>query len=118
MSDKKVPVKGPAPRHTIEVEAAWLEEAKQPASARPKTRRPPPGAPRRDTIEVDRRWLIPPLPAVAIDDPRQQPPPIPAALATKPRGKLPPPLPRDDANEDPAPRRTPRESKRPPPAKR
>jgi hypothetical protein len=86
-----------------------------------------PNVPRHDTIDVDSRWLIPPLPkegpGKATEESRKQPPPLPAVvIAVKPRGKLPPPLPReDDSAAAPAPKspkRGARTSRRPPPLRK
>jgi hypothetical protein len=87
---------------------------------------PPPAGPskpvRHNTIEVNSRWLIPSIPEIALPtrgEPALQPLPVPANLAVKPRGKLPPPLPREDHESAPTdpPRRGERTSKRPPRAR-
>jgi hypothetical protein len=77
---------------------------------------------RHSTIEVNSRWLIPSIPEIAIpkrSEPPRQPLPLPATLAVKPRGKLPPPLPREDRESAPTdpPKRGERTSKRPPRAR-
>jgi hypothetical protein len=132
-----------ARRSTIDVDITWadqLPEEEKPANKHAKNARkgPPPlprqstlpsnvtRVPRRDTIEVDSRWIVPPLPSEAhgkaqdkVAQPRKSPPPLPAPLVAKPRGKLPPPLPREDdesADEESpkATKRSPSTSKRPP----
>jgi hypothetical protein len=80
--------------------------------------------PRHDTIEVDSRWLIPPLPKESHvrtgEQPRREAPLLPIPIiASKPRGKLPPPLPREDDDSGEAvaqklPKRGSRTSRRPP----
>jgi hypothetical protein len=111
---------------------SWLEPAPAPekvgsvrqadradsASTRPSK------MPRRDTIEVDRRWLVPPLPSIQEErgkssgGRRKQPPPLPPTVEAKPKGRLAPPIPREEESVDAeAPRsnrRGGRPSKRPP----
>lgn len=88
----------------MEVDPAWLEpiEAEK-AEKAAKTEK-------KSTISVKSDWLIPPLPHEAKKEPAPPKPPPPQVLAVKPRGKLPPPLPRDDGEDEP--RGT--KSKRPP----
>jgi hypothetical protein len=71
-------------------------------SSKPARKGPPPlptrsPIPLGDTIEVDSRWLLPPLPrggpGNANGAPRK-PPSLPLPIGVKAGGKLPPPLPR------------------------
>ena len=57
------------------------------------------------TIPVQSAWLMPPLPRETADQPAGKPP-RPAALAVKPRGKLPPALPREDRDDESEKRRS------------
>jgi len=110
----------PAPRKSVvDVDPAWLEDLAE--EERPPTKRgrptppptPPSAAPRRNTIPVQSSWLIPPLPdEVKKEGKAAKPPPKPArpplpkpsgppvVITTKPKGKLPPPLPRTDDEDD------------------
>jgi hypothetical protein len=102
----------PRPRQsTIEVDPAWLDqlsEDEKPRSKRSRSGAPPTPAstppsrkPDRNTIPVQSRWLIPPVPKEGkASQPPARPPPPPAATAVKPRGKLPPPLPREDSEDE------------------
>jgi hypothetical protein len=104
------------------------EEEKLPSKG---VRKGPPPLPRpskipsHDTIEVDSRWLIPPLPKESYGKTGEQSRrevPLAPVIASKPRGKLPPPLPREDDDSGEAvaqrsPKRGSRTSRRPPPRK-
>jgi hypothetical protein len=103
----------------MEVDMSWLE--KLPEEERPRRKgdrgAPPPlpagvARPKNNTIPVQSRWLVPPIPKDEVGKeagerprrPHQEPPapeskPVPASVAAKPRGKLPPPLPREDQDE-------------------
>jgi hypothetical protein len=81
---------------------AWLEQLPEDEKPRKRGAAGKAGAAdgKRNTIPVQSKWLIPPVPKdAAADRPAGSPPPLPASVAVKPRGKLPPPLPRED-NED------------------
>jgi hypothetical protein len=100
----------------MEVDVSWLEvDATQP----PDKKGPPPlpgadGGPpplraRRDTTEVQLDWLeeVPESPVVVMNEP--------PLIQAKPKGKLPPPLPREEKNPTrPPPRPAPRRSRPPP----
>jgi len=122
--------KKPKPRNTMDVDPSWLESEPAPAPRPPRVPRdlaaesspekgPPAGPRRRETMEVQMDWLEPSEPEA--DEPKKRTskhpkkkPVIPPLLVAKPRGKLPPPLPR---SEPPAPRgasRPPRGASRPP----
>jgi hypothetical protein len=101
----------PAPRKSVvDVDPAWLEEIAE--EERPPTKRgrpappPPSAAPRRNTIPVQSSWLIPPLPEEVKTEGKKSRPPVrkpsrpPVVITTKPKGKLPPPLPRTDDEDD------------------
>ncbi len=84
----------------IDVDPAWLEELADDEKA-------PSTAPR-NTIPVQSSWLIPPLPD-EVKKPSKVPKPTrppakpsrpPVTITTKPKGKLPPPLPRTDDDGD------------------
>ncbi len=79
----------------MEVDPSWLE--KLPEDERPKRRvsRTPPST-RDSTIPVQSGWLVPPLPGEVPPAERDasKPPPLPSTA--KPKGKLPPPLPREE----------------------
>jgi hypothetical protein len=119
---------------TTDVDLEWLGKVLEEEKASKGTKKgkgPPPipsvssqpTMPRHDTIEVDSKWLIPPVTKKwrrkTSDEPRE-PLPLPSSIAVKPRGKLPPPLPREDEDEstDAAAPKTPksggRTSRRPP----
>jgi hypothetical protein len=98
---------------TTDVDLEWLgkvlEEEKTSKGAEKGKGPPPlpsvssqPTIPRHDTIEVDSKWLIPPVAKKwrrkTSPEPRE-PLPLPSSIAVKPRGKLPPPLPREDEDE-------------------
>ncbi len=116
--------KKPKPRNTMDVDPSWLESEPEPAP------RPPPlpkdlapqstpakghatGPRRRDTMEVQMDWLEPPEPEADESEKRATTRPkkrvVPPLLVAKPRGKLPPPLPR---TEPPAPPRSTRPPRR------
>ncbi len=92
----------------------WLEELADDEKPPSKQGRPTPSpkapstAPRRNTIPVQSSWLIPPLPDEVKKPSKVPRPPRPPAkpsrppvtITTKPKGKLPPPLPRTDDGED------------------
>jgi hypothetical protein len=86
------------------VDMAWLE--KLPEEEKPANRRAPRAPPPRpakagkhDTIPVESEWLLPPLPKDApTGDKPPKPPPLPS-VAVKPKGRLPPPLPREDDDD-------------------
>ncbi len=59
--------------------------------------------PRRETIDVELAWLEPDARKDART--KAQPPPFPGASGQKPRGKLPPPLPREEPPESRSSRR-------------
>ena len=112
------------PRNTMDVDPSWLESEPEPAPPPPRLPRelasestpakePPAGPRRRETMEVEMDWLEPSEPesdqAKKRASKRPKKPVIPPLLVGKPRGKLPPPLPR---TEPPAPPR--RGATRPP----
>lgn len=121
---------------TTDVDLEWLgkvlEEEKASKSAK-KGKGPPPipslssqaTAPRHDTIDVDSKWLIAPVAKKwrrkGTDEPAK-PLPLPSAIAVKPRGKLPPPLPREDDESTDAAPKAPKgngpTSRRPPPTRK
>jgi hypothetical protein len=115
-------------RVTMEVDMAWLEELpeEQKHPPRKRSKRPPPlprpsKPPRRDTIEVKSEWLIPPLPEGHAAGGKPAAPATHGTVA-KPRGKLPPPLPREEPessgdHKKHKSKKPPRPSKRPPRAK-
>jgi len=107
------------------VDSSWLEqlsEEERPKSKLPRPAPPPPPASKRgaapppppskraaaapppskeesgEVIDVNTSWLIPSMPPGKVSPAPRQPPP-PAVISVKPRGKLPPPLPRDDDDE-------------------
>jgi hypothetical protein len=95
------------------VDPSWLDQLSEEERPRSKRSHPAPPPSKRastppaskesdETIDVDSAWLIPPVPALPgkVSKPPRPPPP-PAVIAVKPRGKLPPPLPRDDGDERP-----------------
>jgi hypothetical protein len=87
---------GPVRRNTIDVDTSWLLRSEPPPA--PAAKQPPPlstGSQRRKTIEVDMNWLLEP------PDAEPTAPVVPASIASKPRGKLPPPLPREEPAEGP-----------------
>ncbi len=96
------------------VAARWVK--RDDAVTLPRVKAPHP------TIEVDSRWLIPSIPEmkpVKAREAQPRPQTPPASLAVKPKGKLPPPIPRDDRDDRPvdagrSPRGGGRTSKRPP----
>ena len=111
----------PKPRNTMEVDPSWLESEPEPAPRPPRVPRdlaasesspekgPHAGPRRRETMEVQMDWLEPSEPEAEADGKKKRAskhpkkkPVIPPLLVAKPRGKLPPPLPR---SEPPAPRR-------------
>ena len=110
----------PKPRNTMAVDPSWLEAEPEPAPPPPRVPRdlttesspekkgPLAGPRRRETMEVQMDWLEPEEPEAdeakkkrASKRPKRKPV-IPPLLVAKPRGKLPPPLPR---SEPPAPPR-------------
>jgi hypothetical protein len=93
---------GPVRRNTIEVDTSWLIRAEPPPL--------PSGPKRRETIEVEVDWLL------KSKDSERPAPVMPKGMAAKPRGKLPPPLPREEPADSPAgePTRGSRPSARPP----
>lgn len=115
MTAKKSSAPGspPHPRKntsTIEVDPAWLEPPADDEKAR--SEHTPAARPRsaatgaiHKTIPVQSAWLMPPLPRETADQPAGKPP-RPAALAVKPRGKLPPALPREDRDDESEKRRS------------
>jgi hypothetical protein len=62
---------------------------------------PPPRAMSLDRIEVDSKWLIKPVEKKwqKVRDVPLNPQHLPSSLAVKPRGQLPPPLPREDEGD-------------------
>jgi hypothetical protein len=124
---------------TTDVDLEWLgkvlEEEKSSGKRARKGKGPPPvrsqsdvpTVPRHDTIEVDSKWLIAPVAKKwrkkTGDEPRK-PLPLPAVVAVKPMGRLPPVVPREDDEDSarPAAPKAPggggRTSKRPPSTRR
>ncbi|HEX8796652.1 MAG TPA: hypothetical protein VF765_37130 [Polyangiaceae bacterium] len=108
--------KGPKARNTMDVDPSWLEAEPEPPPPPPRlpqdlASQSPAGPRRRETMEVQMDWLEPSEPGPDSeaeagkdkkrDSKRLKKPVIPPLLVAKPRGKLPPPLPRSDP---PAPR--------------
>lgn len=96
------------PRNTMDVDPSWLESEPEPPPPPPPVPKDlvgesPPGPRRRETMEVQMDWLEPSDPER--DEPeerttkRPKKPVIPPLLVSKPRGKLPPPLPRSEPPE-------------------
>jgi hypothetical protein len=113
----------------VEVDTAWIEELPEEpkAAARKRGKGPPPlprrsRPPRRDTIEVKSEWLMPPLPEGHEAGGKPVKPTTHTTTGAKPRGKLPPPLPREEPESAGGhghgkSKRPPRPSKRPPRSK-
>jgi hypothetical protein len=90
---KKSHQEHPAPvrRNTMDVDTSWLIRSEPPPVS---DKQPPPlaGPTRRETIEVEMDWL---------EEPAAAHPSVPPVVRAKPRGKLPPPLPREEPLSDP-----------------
>jgi hypothetical protein len=84
----KSPSKAPVRRNTIEVDTSWLIRGEPPPL-------PSAGPKRRETIEVEADWLL------GSSDAEPPAPVVPKGIAAKPRGKLPPPLPREEPADSP-----------------
>lgn len=114
----------------MDVDPSWLESEPEPPPPPPLVPRDlheetapaaeakPAGPRRRETMEVQMDWLEPPeAGAESAGDrggARAKKPVIPPLLLAKPRGKLPPPLPRSEPPEARRTSRPPRRTTRPP----
>lgn len=111
--------KKPKPRNTMDVDPSWLESEPEPAPAPPRvpkdlaaeskpSKRPTAAPRRRQTMEVQMDWLEPSDPEEDESEKGTNTRPkkraIPPLLVAKPRGKLPPPLPRTEPPSRPPPR--------------
>jgi hypothetical protein len=99
---QRPPPPRPPRKSVTDVDPAWLEdlaEDEKPPSKRGR-KTPPPRRPS-STIPVEAGWLIPPLPEEVKTQakvPKLSHPPV--KITTKPKGQLPPPLPRTDDEDD------------------
>jgi len=96
-TDPKQRTAGPVRHNTMDVDMSWLIRSEPPPAQAAK--QPPPvlAAPRRHkTMEVEMDWL-----EDSAASKRQAPPAIPPGTAAQPKGRLAPPLAREEPISDP-----------------